>query len=94
MIRRTSIGAVEFEAYQQRVRENMELSVETKVAAAIAAGFMGLTAIAITQGNSEAQTSEPNGYGPTNNPRVSAYISQQGYDSALQQPQLIDAIRL
>ena len=47
----TSIGAVEFETYEERVRENMKLSVETKVAAAVAAGFTALTLGAVAQGN-------------------------------------------
>jgi hypothetical protein len=72
----------------------MKLSVETKVAAAVAAGFIALTLGAVATGNWGGQTSEPNGYGPTHNPRVNTYISQQGYDSSLQPPQLIDAIRL
>ena len=72
----------------------MKLSVETKVAAAIAGGFIALTLGAVAQGNWEGQTGEPNSYGPTNNPRVNTYISHQGHDRSLQPPQLIDAIRL
>ena len=72
----------------------MKLTVETKVAAAVAAGFIALTLGAVAQGNWGSQTGEPNGYGPTNNPRVNTYISQQAYDSSLQPPQLIDAIEL
>jgi hypothetical protein len=72
----------------------MKLSVETKVGAAVAAGFIALTLGAVAQGNWEGQTGEPNGYGPTSNPRVNTYISQQAYDSSLQPPQLIDAIKL
>jgi len=71
----------------------MKLTVETKVAAAVAAGFIALTLGAVAQGNWGGQTGEPS-YGPTNNPRVNTYISQQAYDSSLQPPQLIDAIRL
>ncbi len=72
----------------------MKLSVEMKVAGAIAAGFITLTAIGIGQGNSEGQTSEPNGYGPTNSPRVNTYISHQGYNNSLQPSLSVDAIRL
>ncbi len=75
-------------------RTNKKLSVETKVATAVTAGFITLTAIAIGQGNREGKTSGLDGYGPPNNPRVNTYISQQAYDSSLQPPQLIDAIRL
>ena len=72
----------------------MKLSVETKVGAAIAAGFIALTLGAVAQGNWEDQTSEVNSYGPTNNPRDNTYISHQRYDGSLQPSQLIDAIRL
>jgi len=72
----------------------MKLSVETKVGAAVAAGFIALTLGAVAQGNWEGQIGELNSYGPTNNPKVNTYISQQAYDSSLQPPQLIDAIRL
>ena len=76
------------------VRENMKLSVETKVGAAIAAGFIALTLGAVAQGNWEGQTGELNSHGPTNNPKVNTYISQQRYEGSLQPAQLIDAIRL
>lgn len=72
----------------------MKLSVETRVGAAIAAGFIALTLGAVAQGNREGQTAEPNSYGPTSNPKVNTYISQQAYDSSLRPSQLIDAIRL
>ena len=71
----------------------MKLSVETEVAAAIAAGFIALTAIAIAQ-NNEDQTGVPDGYGPTNNPRINTHISQQESDSGLQPTLWVDAIRL
>jgi hypothetical protein len=61
----------------------MKLSVEAKVAAFIAAGFVGLTVGVIAQGNSGDQTMGPNGFGPTNNPEVSTHMSQHGYDSSL-----------
>jgi hypothetical protein len=61
----------------------MKLSVEAKVAASVAAGFVALTVGVIAQGNSGDQSTGPNGYGPTNNPEVSTYMSQQAYDSSL-----------
>jgi hypothetical protein len=61
------------------LEKNTKLSIETKVAAAVAAGFVALTVGAIAQGNSGG----PNGYGPTNNPGVNPHMSQQGYSSSL-----------
>jgi hypothetical protein len=61
----------------------MKLSVETKVASAIAAGFMALIVGAIAQGRSGGQTGGPNGYGPTDNPGVNTHMSQQAYNSSL-----------
>jgi hypothetical protein len=61
----------------------MKLSVEAKVAASVAAGFVALTVGVIAQGNSEDQISGPNGFGPTNNPEVSTNMNQHGYDSSL-----------
>jgi len=67
-----------------RVRSNyhlgvkMKLSVEMKVAAAVAAGFIALTLGAIAQGKSGSETGGPNDYSPTNNPGVNGHISQQG----------------
>ena len=61
----------------------MKLSVEAKVAASVAAGFVALTVGVIAQGNSADLSVAPNGYGPTNNPGVSTHISQYGYDSSL-----------
>jgi hypothetical protein len=58
----------------------MKLSVEAKVAASIAAGFVALTVGVIAQGNSGDQSAGPHGYGPTNNPEV-GHMSQQGYNS-------------
>jgi hypothetical protein len=72
----------------------MKLSVETKVGAAISAGFIALTAIAIAQGNSEGQTGGGDGFGPTNNPRANTHISQPEYNSSVQPPLWIDAIQL
>ncbi len=55
----------------------MKLSIEAKVAAAVAAAFIALTLGVIAQGNSEDQTGEPNGYGLADNPRTSTYTSQE-----------------
>ena len=61
----------------------MKVSVEAKVAAFVAAGFVALTVGVIAQGNNADLSAAPNGYGPTNNPGVSTDISQHGYDSPL-----------
>jgi hypothetical protein len=61
----------------------MKASVEIKVAAAVAAGFIALTVGAIAQGKSGRETGRRNDYGPTNNPSVNSYMSQQGYTSSL-----------
>jgi hypothetical protein len=58
----------------------MKLSVETKVAASVAAGFVALMVGVIAQGNSGHQSARANGYGPTNNTKVNTYMSQQGYN--------------
>ena len=60
----------------------MKLSVEAKVAASVAAGFVALTVGVIAQGNSAEQSVGATGYGPTNNPEVSRHISQRGYDAS------------
>ena len=57
--------------------ENMKLSVEAKVAAAVAAGFLALTAGAMAQGRHKGQTGGRNDFGPTNNPGVQMHMSQQ-----------------
>jgi CO dehydrogenase/acetyl-CoA synthase gamma subunit (corrinoid Fe-S protein) len=55
----------------------MKLSIEAKVAAAVAAAFIALTLGAIAQGNSRDQTGAPNGYGLADSPRINTYISQE-----------------
>jgi hypothetical protein len=60
----------------------MKLSVEAKVAAAVAAGLMVMTSGAMAQGR-KGQTAGPNHYGPTNNPGVNTHMSQQGDNSSL-----------
>ena len=72
----------------------MKLSVETKVGAAISAGFITLTAIAIAQGNNHSETDGPSGYRPTNYPRTNTHMSQQGDNDSLQPALWVDAIRL
>jgi hypothetical protein len=61
---------------------NMKLSVEAKVAAAVAAGFMVMSSGAMAQGH-KGQTAGPNHYGPTNNPGVNTHMNQQGDNSSL-----------
>jgi hypothetical protein len=62
--------------------ENMKLSVEAKLAAAVAAGFMVLTAGAMAQGRGRAHSGS-NHYGPTDNPAANTQMSQQGANSSL-----------
>ena len=61
----------------------MKLSIEAKVAAAVATAFVALIVGAIGQEHSTRQTGGQNGYGPTNNPAVNTYLSQQAYNSSL-----------
>jgi len=61
----------------------MKLSIEARVAAAVATAFVALTVGAIGQDHSGGQTGGLNGYGPTNNPAVNTYLSPQGYNSSL-----------
>ena len=60
----------------------MKLSVEAKVAAAVAAGFMVISSGAMAQGH-KGQSAGSNHYGPTNNPGVNTHTSQQGDNSSL-----------
>ena len=64
----------------------MKLSVEMKVAAAVAASFVALTVGAIAQGYREDQTGRLNDYGSMNNFGVNSYVSQQGPTSSLRDP--------
>jgi hypothetical protein len=64
----------------------MKLSIEAKVAASVAAGFVALTVGVIAQGNSGDQSAGLNGFGPTNNPKVNTYMSQEGSNSLLTDP--------
>ena len=61
----------------------MKLSVEAKVAAAVAAGFIALTAGAIGQAGSGDQTARRNNYNPMNNRGVKTHMSQPGDNSSL-----------
>jgi hypothetical protein len=61
----------------------MKLSVEAKVAAAVATGFIALTVGVIAQGNTGDQKAVLDGYGPTNNTGVRTHMSRHGYDSSL-----------
>jgi hypothetical protein len=58
----------------------MKLSVETKVAAAVAAAFLALTMGAIARGNGAGQTDGYDGYGSVNNPKVNTHMNEQGYN--------------
>jgi hypothetical protein len=55
----------------------MKLSIEAKVAAAVAASFVALTLGAIAQGNGGTQSGEPDSYGLADNPRINTNVSQQ-----------------
>ena len=58
---------------------NMKLCVETKVAAAVAAGVMALTAGAMAQSQSSGQP--PNEYAPSTSPGVNTHMSNRGYNN-------------
>jgi hypothetical protein len=60
----------------------MKLSVEAKVAAAVAAGFMVMSSGAMAQGH-KGQSAGSNHYGPTNNPGANTHMNQQGDNSSL-----------
>src|SRR5437868_6347428 len=61
----------------------MKLSVEAKVAASVAAGFVALTVGEIAQGDSGNPGAGSNEYGTTNNPEVSVHMSQYGHRTSL-----------
>jgi hypothetical protein len=61
----------------------MKLSVEAKVAASVATGFVALTMGVIAQGDSRDQRADSDGYHPTNNLAVRTHVSQPEYDSPL-----------
>jgi hypothetical protein len=59
----------------------MKLSIEARVAAAVATAFVALTVGVIGQENSVDQSASPNS--PTTHREVSTHISHHGYDSSL-----------
>jgi len=61
----------------------MKLSIEAKVAASVATAFVALTVGVIAQENSRGQTGRANGPGPTNNPAIETYLTQQAYNRSL-----------
>jgi hypothetical protein len=62
----------------KEMRETVKLSVEAKVAAAVAAGFVALTVGAIAQTNSN-QTGAAQGYSPAGDAGTRTELSQQGH---------------
>ena len=60
----------------------MKLSVETKVAAAVAAAFAALTVGVIAQGNTGDESAGANQYRPV----TEAHIIQEAYHSSLPAP--------
>ena len=64
----------------------MKLSIEAKVAAAVATAFVLLTVGAIGQEHSTFRTGGQNGYGPPNTLAVDTYVSQHGYSRSLVGP--------
>jgi hypothetical protein len=61
----------------------MKLSVEAKVAAFVAAGFVALSVGVIAQANGEDQSADPTGHGVRNNPEISTHMSLNGYNNSL-----------
>ena len=64
-----------------RIHKRTEIRIESKVAIAVATGFVALTIGAMAQGRSGGGTGGPNGYGPMNNPGLS-HMSPQGLQSS------------
>jgi len=64
----------------------MKLSIEAKVATAVATAFVLLTVGAIGQEHSTFRTGGQNGYGPPNNLAVDTYVSQHEYSRSLVGP--------
>jgi len=58
----------------------MKLSVEMKVAAAVAAGFLAVTVGVVAQGNTAAQAGSPNGSNLTIAPGLHSYPNLQKYN--------------
>ncbi|MGE5215019.1 MAG: hypothetical protein ACM3NN_15170 [Nitrospirota bacterium] len=57
----------------------MKLSIETKVAAAVAAGMMAISAGTIAQTQSSGQA--PNQYAPSTSPSVNTHLGNRGYNN-------------
>ena len=74
--------SVELPIGEGKSLQHMKLSVEAKVAAAVAAGFIALPATAIRQAGSAAQSGGPNNYGPTDSRCVNTHTSEQVYNSS------------
>ena len=66
---------------RKELAENMKLSVESKVAAAVAAGFIALTAAAIVQGGDAFQSGGPRNDDLINKPEVNLQVRKQAYNS-------------
>jgi hypothetical protein len=66
----------------QRAVRRMKLSIEAKVAAAVAIGFAALSIGAIAQEQSKRGTGEPNGDGLKNSPGL-IHISARGSENSL-----------
>jgi hypothetical protein len=60
----------------------MKLSIEAKVAAAVATAFVALTVAAIGQEHGRGQTGGLNGYGPTNHKAGNTYLTQHRYNGS------------
>jgi hypothetical protein len=60
----------------------MKLSIETKVASVVAAGFLAVTVGGVARVSGEAAARAPDNYGITNNPGVNTYLIQQEHDSS------------
>ena len=67
----------------------MKLSVETKVAAAVAAAFAALTVGVIAQGNSADESAGANQYPPA----TEAYVIQEAYHGPLPAPLKVEPNR-
>jgi hypothetical protein len=61
----------------------MKLSIEARVAAAVATAFVALTMAAIGQEKSRDETDRLTRYGPTSNPSVNTNLSQQEHNGSL-----------
>ena len=60
----------------------MKLSIETKVASVVAAGFLAVTVGGLARASGEAAAPAPGNYGLTNDPSPNTYLIQQERDSS------------